>query len=509
VTFPRSSGILLHVTSLPAPHGIGDLGDAAYQFVDFLERTGQSIWQILPLAPPAKGNSPYTAYSAFAGNPLLISLARLKDDGWLDAADLADAPQFRDNTVEYDKVGPFKAKLLKRAFQRFQADGGGSEPDAFSTFCQHNRWWLDDYALFMALTDAHDGADWNQWGTHLTQRDAAALSRESQRLQREIEHEKFLQYQFFRQWSALKAYANQRGIRILGDMPIFVAYESADVWSHQPLFHLDAAGRRTVVAGVPPDYFSAAGQLWGNPLYRWDALEQTQYAWWIARFRHAREMCDMLRLDHFRGFEAYWEVPADHTTAIDGRWVQGPGRKLFDEARRQLGDLPIVAEDLGSISPEVHQLRDELGFPGMRVLQFGFADDTGWYHQPHNFPRHCVVYTGTHDNDTAVGWFQSLSQPQSDGASRNLDHERRTVLDYTHTDGHEIHWNLIRLALTSAADTAVIPLQDILGLGSQARMNTPGTIEGNWRWRYTTEMLTPQVEQRLADLTKSTERRQP
>ncbi len=486
----RASGILAHPTSLPGPHGIGDLGAAAYRFVDYLASAKQHFWQVLPLGQPGLGNSPYAALSAFAGNPLLISLERLADEGLLTTADLADAPLFAADWVDFEAVAAFKLPRLRRAYERFAAAAPPGLREEFAAFRERERFWLADYALFSALKEAHGGAVWSDFPPALARRQPEALAAARQRLAAAVELVEFAQFQFFRQWQGLRRYANERAVRILGDLPIFVAYDSADVWAHQDLFYLDEHGNPTVVAGVPPDVFSATGQRWGNPLYRWERLQQTGYAWWIERFRQTLGMVDVFRIDHFRGFEAYWEVPAREPTAEHGRWVKGPGADIFRVATAELGELPIVVEDLGLITDEVIALREELGYPGMKVLQFAFGDDARNPYLPHNYSRNFVVYTGTHDNDTTRGWFAALP-----------DWHRHNVLSYLGRDGHDIAWDLIRLALQSVADLAIIPLQDVLDLGSEARMNFPGRGEGNWRWRVRAEHLRPEVAARLADLT--------
>lgn len=482
----RSSGILLHPTSLPGRFGIGDLGESAYQFVDFLEASGQRLWQVLPLGPTGYGDSPYQSFSAFAGNHLLISLDELVKEGALSPSDVEGAPQFPAERVDYGAVIDFKRPVLKRSFERFEASASPAQRGELSEFCETNRHWLDDFALFMALKDRFGGAPWNEWDTDIATRESEALGRWADELSDQITFHQYLQFQFFRQWLAVKRYANRRGIRIVGDIPIFVAYDSADAWANPDLFYFDEEGNPTVVAGVPPDYFSETGQLWGNPIYRWDVVAENGYAWWIERFRAAFRQVDIVRVDHFRGFEAYWEVPATEETAIKGRWVKGPGVDLFRAVEQTLGQLPIIAEDLGVITPEVEALRKSLGFPGMKVLQFAFNGDNGNEYLPHNYERDYVVYTGTHDNDTTRGWFESCPEDERDFA-----------LKYLGTDGGEIHWDLIRLAFSSVADMAVVPLQDVLGLGSEARMNYPSRASGNWTWRYTSDMLTDDMVARL------------
>jgi 4-alpha-glucanotransferase len=502
MSFLRASGILLHPTSLPGRFGIGDLGKEAYQFADFLASTGQRLWQVLPLGPTGYGNSPYQCLSVFAGNPLLISLEKLVEDTFLEPAELDNAPSFSEDRVDYDSVIEFKMPLLKKSFETFQKKATPSERERFEVFCQQNTAWLETYSLFTALKEAHGLAAWNSWEEDIRRRQPESLEHWSKKLAHEIHCHKYQQYQFFKQWSEVKRYCNERGIRLIGDMPIFVDLDSAEVWSHPEMFYLDDSGRPTVVAGVPPDYFSKTGQLWGNPLYRWDVMAEDGYAWWIERFRTTRVLVDIIRLDHFRGFEKYWEVPGTDTTAINGRWVPGPGAKLFEAVQKALGTLHIIAEDLGMITPEVEALREQLGFPGMRVLQFNFGSDPKSDHyRPHNYPRNCVVYTGTHDNNTTIGWFRGEDVKDSTQSKEEREKETQLALKYMGTDGHEINWDFIRLALMSVADTAIIPMQDILGLGSEARMNIPGTTEGNWCWRFIPDMLTEEIKHRLKELT--------
>ena len=485
----REGGILLHPTSLPGPHGIGDLGVEARRFVDFLESSGLGLWQMLPLGPVGYGNSPYAARSAMAGNPLLISLEVLAKEGYLSADDLAPGHELPAGYVDYDAVAAFKLPLLRQAYQRFLGTATEPERSEFANFCQRNAPWLEDYALYMALRDAHRGADWLHWDPDVATRRPEALESCRRQLADEVRFQQFTQFQFHRQWAVLKRYANERGIRIVGDVPIFVALDSADVWSRPELFHLDEKGRPTVVAGVPPDYFSKTGQRWGNPLYRWDLMARDGYRWWVERFRATLTQVDMVRIDHFRGFQAYWEVPAHHKTAERGRWVEGPGEALFRALEAALGPLSVIAEDLGLITPDVEALRLKLGFPGMKVLQFAFGENARNPYLPHNYERRYVVYTGTHDNDTTVGWFASRSP-----------RERQAVLRYLGTGGKEIHWDMIRLAFASVADAAIVPLQDVLGLGSWARMNTPGLPKGNWTWRLAPGQLTEEHSRRLRDL---------
>jgi 4-alpha-glucanotransferase len=501
VKFPRTSGILLHPTSLPGPFGIGDLGSEAHRFVRFLKESGQQLWQMLPLGPTGYGNSPYQTYSAFAGSPLLLSLEKLREEGLLSASELKEMPAFPPGRVDYDAVKDFKGPLLWKAFANFRSAAPGGRRDELETFAQRHRTWLDDYAFYMALKEEHSGSAWSQWERNIALRQPDAMAGWKRTLEQRIQFHIFLQYEFFRQWYGLKADCRQQGIWLFGDIPIFVAHDSADVWAHPELFYLDEAGNSTVVAGVPPDYFSETGQLWGNPLYRWDVMAASGYAWWIQRLRAARELVDIIRLDHFRGFEAYWEVPAGDPTAVNGRWVKGPGTAFFEALQHALGELPIVVEDLGLITAEVRALRECLGLPGMRVLQFAFGGDPHTNeHYPHNYSRDCVVYTGTHDNNTSLGWFREIEAPVSSVSPQQMRAERAMALKYMGSDGARLHWDLIRLALASVADMAVIPLQDVLGLGSEARMNRPGTAQGNWEWRYAADMLTDEVAHRLRQL---------
>jgi 4-alpha-glucanotransferase len=489
----RVSGILLHPTSFPSRFGIGDLGPRARRFVDFLGQSGQQLWQVLPLGPTGFGNSPYMCYSAMAGNPLLISLELLRDQGLLSEEDFAGLPDFPQEKVDFDPVIQIKMPLLKQAYENFREKASVELKDEFTQFCQSKAYWLEDYALFMALKENQGGASWNQWEPELAHRDRQALEKSRMRLPGEIFLQKYLQFEFSRQWSDLKHYANSQGIYIVGDIPIYVAHDSADVWARPENFSLDVnTGEPAMMAGVPPDYFSATGQLWGNPTYNWGRLRKTNFDWWIQRFRALRDYVDYIRIDHFRGFEAFWAVPKGETTAMKGRWVKAPGYAFFETLKQELGELPIMAEDLGVITPGVEELRDRFEFPGMKVLHFAFGADPANPFLPFNFPRNCVVYTGTHDNDTTAGWFEALN-----------DYERNTLLDYLGGAGKDgIHWNLIRTALSSIANVAIIPMQDVFGHGTSARMNFPGKPEGNWEWRYRGEELTDEVRDRLRDLTK-------
>lgn len=500
--FPRCSGILLHITSLPGRYGIGDLADCAYELAGFLAAAGLKIWQVLPLNPTGYADSPYQCFSAFAGNPLLISLERLREGGILAAADLARAPEFPEASVDYGGVIEFKLGALGRAAQNFLADASRSDGAAFELFCKNNASWLDDYAIFMALKDKHRGAMWTQWDAALRRREPTALGESSRRLAAEIKRCKYWQFEFFRQWRQLKTHCQERNIQLMGDVPIYVAHDSADVWAHPEFFQLDEKGSPTVVSGVPPDYFSATGQLWGNPIYRWGALEASGYEWWIERFRSSLKLFNLVRLDHFRGFESYWEVPAGEVTAVNGRWVKGPGEKFFSALQNAIGDLPIVAENLGVITPAVEKLRHQFGLPGMSLLQFAFGNDPqGPSFRPHNYSRDLAAYTGGHDNDTTVGWWKSSGGNDSTRTSEDVRKEHdfaRAYLDLRRDS--EINWAMIRAIMASVADIAIVPLQDALGLGSEARMNLPGTVGGNWKWRYRRGDLTQELSARLHSL---------
>jgi 4-alpha-glucanotransferase len=502
VKFPRCSGILLHFTSLPGRFGIGDFGPCAYEFSDFLHAAGQKLWQVLPLNPTGYADSPYQCFSAFAGNPMLLSLERLRDQGLLQDSGLAQAPRFPQDFVDYGHVIDFKMSALRRAAQVFFADNSHPDHALFDDFCEECSSWLDDYALFMACKDVHHGVMWTLWDPQIRKRDPQALSEWSKRLATEIRAYKFWQFEFFQQWEQLKSYCQQRGIRLMGDVPIYVAHDSADVWARPDLFYLDDQGRPTVVSGVPPDYFSATGQLWGNPIYRWDLLAADGYKWWIERFRASLAFFDMVRLDHFRGFEAYWEVPGGETTAMNGRWVKGPGENFLSALQNAVGPLPIVAENLGVITPQVEKLRHQFDLPGMSHLQFAFGNDPqGPSFRPHNYDRDLVAYTGGHDNDTTVGWWNSSGTGDSTRTPEDVQKEHAFARSYLNFhDDSEINWIMIRAVLASVADVAVVPLQDVLGLGTEARMNLPGTVGGNWKWRYRSDTLKPELSARLRSL---------
>ncbi|HXI61277.1 MAG TPA: 4-alpha-glucanotransferase [Pyrinomonadaceae bacterium] len=500
MNFLRSSGILLHPTSLPGRFGVGDLGPQAYAFADFLAASGQGLWQMLPLGPTGYGDSPYACYSAFAGNTLLISPDRLVSDGLLRKEELAAAPEFADGRVDFAAVHSFKELILRDAFTAFKRESDPELYSAFQEFCARNTGWLEDYALFRALKDANGGIAWNEWGRPLVQREPEAIRVAQEELSEQIEAQKFYQFLFFRQWSDLKSYCNGLGIKIIGDIPIFVAHDSSDVWTNPDQFKLHPDGRPVVVAGVPPDYFSKTGQLWGNPLYDWERMLADGFAWWIERVKATLQTVDIVRIDHFRGFVACWEIPGGDQTAERGRWVEAPGEELFVAIREALGELPIIAEDLGVITPEVEKLRDDFGFPGMRILQFAFSSDAKNHDLPHNYHSNVVVYTGTHDNDTTVGWFQSVAGEGSTRDSAQIEIEREFCLNYLNTDGREISWDFTRAVLQSVADTAIVPLQDLLGLGTDARMNLPNSTTGNWSWRFKVGELNDELARRLKAL---------
>ena len=506
--FARASGVLLHPTSLPGPYGIGEIGPEADRFADFLQATGQHLWQILPLGPTSYGDSPYQSPSTFAGNPLWISFDLLIKDKLLTKAQLKKFPVFPAGKVDFGPVILARMAVLNKVCAKFPEKASPAMQEDFAAFCVRNAGWLEDYALFAALKDAHGGVPWTQWGPELASREPAALQAAREQYRDEIRNVQIIQYLFEHQWKRLRAYCAERRIKFVGDIPIFVAHDSADVWANPGLFFLRPDGQPSVVAGVPPDYFSATGQLWGNPLYNWEAHKAQNYAWWMARLRRILELVDIVRIDHFRGFEAFWEIPGGETTAIRGKWVKGPDQDLFDALRNQMGDLPIIAEDLGVITPPVEALRDRNDFPGMRILQFAFGnDDRAAEFRPESYPAHCCVYTGTHDNDTTVGWFRSEAGAGSTRTAEEIASERKMILDYLRTDGKEIQWDLIQLGARSNANTFVVPLQDLLGLGSEARMNTPGVAGGNWQWRFAWDQITDALRDRFAYVTRATGRR--
>ncbi|MDO3378875.1 4-alpha-glucanotransferase [Geoalkalibacter halelectricus] len=491
MTLTRSSGILLHPTSLPGPGPIGSLGAEAYAFVDFLADTGQSVWQILPLNPTGYGDSPYSAFSAFAGNPLLVSLAELVAWGDLDRKDLPHAPPHSPYRVDFGRAHQEKESLLRKAAQRFRAQASPERRQAFDAFCAEQGYWLHDYVLYRALREKFEDRPWNLWPKALRSRDGQALEKAHQELQEDLHWRRYAQFVFFTQWFALKTYANEQGIRIFGDIPIFVAFDSVDVWANQHLFHLDTEGNPTIVAGVPPDYFSATGQRWGNPLYRWERMAAQGYSWWIARFRWNLTQTDLVRIDHFRGFEACWAIPAEEETAVNGEWTEGPRDGIFQALNQALGEVPIIAEDLGLITPEVEALRDRFGFPGMKILQFAFGGEPDNPYLPHNLERNSLVYTGTHDNNTTLGWWQELSKKEKDEVRAYLGHGLR-----------DMPWDLNRAAMAAVSNLCILPMQDILGLGGEGRMNLPGEGTGNWDWRFAEEQLSDAVRQRLGEMTR-------
>jgi 4-alpha-glucanotransferase len=485
----RGSGVLLHLTSLPGPHGCGDLGPAAYHFVDWLATAGQSLWQVLPLNPVGPGNSPYQSVSTFAGNPLLLDLASLVERGWLPP--IAD-PGFERTRTDYARVAPWRMALLREAWQGFNRRATDGERMRLLEFRGQQSHWLDDYALFMALDERYATA-WNRWPAPYAWRDEAALRRLREEAAQEIGFWCFLQWQFSEHWQRLRRHAHARGVRIFGDAPIFVAHHSADVWANTAQYFLDSQGEPTVVAGVPPDYFSATGQRWGNPLYDWAAMQADGYAWWHARLGHLMSLLDAIRLDHFRGFEGYWEVPAHEEHAVNGHWRPGPGRALFDSLHVGLGALPLIAEDLGVITPAVAELRIDCGFPGMRVLQFAFGDTSGNPYLPHNYDRRTVAYTGTHDNDTTVGWWRQLGGNERDAVRRYLGPQA----------DQQIHWAMIRALSQSVANTVLYPLQDVLGLDGTHRMNVPGCPDGCWEWRFEWQQVGDTAGAGLAAMTQA------
>ena len=489
-TATRRSGVLLHPTSLPGSFGIGDLGPSASRFIDQLVDMGQSLWQILPLTPTTVGDSPYFSPSAFAGNPLLLSPEILFEEGWLEKEiESFDFPSMR---VDFGKVVSFKAELLAQAFESFEEKAMEEDSQAFGDFSAREASWLDDYALFMAIKEAHGGKPWTEWEEKYSKRNPQALDEAQKLFFDRIKLHRFGQFLFRKQWKALKEYANSKGIEVIGDMPIFVAHDSADVWAHPEFWRLDEKGYPVAVAGVPPDYFSETGQLWGNPLYDWEALEKADFSWWVERFRSLLELVDWIRVDHFRGFAGFWEIPAGEETAIHGRWVAGPGKKLFHSLQEKLGKLPVLAEDLGVLTPDVIELRDHFGFPGMKILQFAFDCEEENNYFPHLYPENCVVYTGTHDNDTTLGWYKKADSP-----SKKLFKEYIGKCEM-----EEPNWDLIRLGHASVAEKSIVPLQDLLSLGTKARLNTPGTLGGNWGWRFEEGELKEEIVERFLRMTK-------
>lgn len=495
----RSFGILLHPTSFPGRWGIGALGTESTRFLDWLSESGAKWWQVLPLGPTSYGDSPYQSFSAFAGNPYLVDPEVLIEKGWLSPE---EPPAFPADLVDYGWVYHERWSLLRRAYAGFQARASESDREGLKAFIEAEGFWLEDYALFMALKGKFDGQPWSDWTPELRSRQPEALKAAKEELAETIGLYEWIQWMFYQAWGQTKAYAESKGIGIIGDMPIFVAYDSADAWANPQYFFLDTQGKPTVVAGVPPDYFSETGQLWGNPLYRWDVMQEGDFEWWISRIRQSLKACHLVRIDHFRGFEAYWEVPGEAKTAIKGRWVKAPGEELFKAVRKALGDAPIIAEDLGVITPEVEALRDGFGFPGMKILQFAFSDETNAF-LPHNYPSsgNVIVYSGTHDNDTTVGWYKTAPQ-----AERVFMHDYLNKLGIRCLNEREAPGALAELAFKSPAKLAVLPMQDLHALDTQARMNFPGKLGGNWAWRYSAQDLDPILAKQLLRMAKATQR---
>lgn len=486
--FDRACGTLLHITSLPSRDGIGDLGEEAYRFIDFLAASRQRLWQVLPISPPGTGNSPYSATSAFAGNPLLISLERLAERGWIDKKQTTAGAKSAQK-VDFEQVKATKLPLLREAAGRFLDHADPKSRKRFDEFCWLSGWWLEDYVLYEVIRNQHDQQSWMDWPDDLHRRDQAAIDKVKREHERELTVTRAIQFFFFEQWRSMHQYCASKGVKLIGDVAIFVNLDSADVWSHPEIFQLDEERRPINVSGVPPDFFSATGQRWGNPLYRWDVLRQRGYDWWIQRMQWALQACDIIRLDHFRGFEAYWEIPAHEETAVNGHWAKGPDHDLFYALRNALGRLPFIAEDLGTITPEVEQLRRSFEMPGMRILQFGFGNPGAHIYLPHRYEPNTVVYTGTHDNDTTVGWWKSGATPE----------EKSAVKSYMQVD-EGIHWAFIRAATTSVADISIIPMQDWLGLDSDCRMNIPSRPNDNWAWRLKKDVITPELIAKIAGL---------
>jgi 4-alpha-glucanotransferase len=492
MTFPRASGILLHPTSLPGKYGIGDLGDEAYKFVDFLAHAKQTYWQILPLGPTGYGDSPYQSFSAFAGNTNLIAPEKLVENGFLTFEETNRKPDFPEGKVDFGKLYDWKNHILSLAYESFSGATTGKDlREEFEIFCQDEADWLDDYALFRTVKKSQHQKLWLEWDEPLRLRNEDALAEAKNNLREDIEAQKFQQWLFFRQWLKLKNYCKEKNVKIVGDVPIFISLDSSDVWCNPSQFKLDEQNRPLVVAGVPPDYFSKTGQLWGNPIYNWDNMRHDDFSWWTRRIKHTLKQVDIVRVDHFRGFAAAWEVPGTDKTAVNGNWVNVPGRELFDALKTAIGDLPFWAEDLGVITPDVENLRDSFTFPGMRILQYAFGGDPKNNYLPHNYIENCVAYTGTHDNDTVVGWFELANSV-----------EREFCLNYLNSKGEEIHWDFIRAIWESVGDTAIVPMQDLLGLAGDARMNLPAFKSGNWDWRCKVGDFSPEIAEKLRDLTE-------
>lgn len=495
--FERSAGILLHPTSLPGDYGIGSLGKNALYFVDFLESCGQTLWQVFPLGPTGYGDSPYQSFSTFAGNPLLIDLEELKNDGLLSKSDLDSFPHFEKSNIDYGRVIEEKNNLLRLAFQNYKTNGRTFIKEC-GKFCDDNAFWLNDFALFMAVKEYHGGKLWTEWDEEIAFRKDDAVDKWMEKLEYQVNYQKFLQYTFFKQWHKVKEYANKKGIKIIGDIPIFIAYDSSDLWANKKYFTVDNKGKLLTVAGVPPDYFSETGQLWGNPLYNWIELEKDNFEWWKQRIKKSLELVDIVRIDHFRGLDAFWEIPGGSPNAIKGRWVKAPGKKLFEEIKKDLGDLPIIAEDLGVITNSVEELRDHFGFPGMKILQFSFGETGDKKFLPHNHVKNCVVYTGSHDNDTTKGFFEAEKKSKS-----GIYEWAQKYLNYY---GDNITFELIKTAYASVANLVIIPMQDILELGTEARMNFPGKLGGNWTWRFSWDQIHEGLASTYKEMTEMYER---
>lgn len=490
--FERSAGILLHPTSLPGKYGIGDLGKEAYNFLDFMESAGQRLWQIFPLGPTGYGDSPYQCFSAFAGNPLIISPDILLEEGFLNNDDLKGIPNFNPVRIDFGELIKYKHGLLKKSFEHFKNNSNGKEKP-FEEFCDKNREWLEDFALFMALKEYNHGTVWSEWEKDVVLRKESTIKKWKEKLSDTVLYQKYIQFQFFHQWKNLKNYANKKEIKIIGDIPIFIAYDSSDLWSNKEIFTVDKEGNLTFIAGVPPDYFSATGQLWGNPLYKWNEMEKDDFLWWRKRISALLEMVDIIRIDHFRGFDAYWEIPAGSKTAEPGKWRKAPGEKFFNTIKKYLGKLPIIAEDLGVITKTVTELREKFDFPGMNILQFAFGTGMEARFLPHNFVHNSVVYTGSHDNDTTRAYFEK----EKNNGNGIYEHAQKYLNYY----GDDIVGELIRTAYASVADTIIIPMQDILKLGSEARMNFPGKLGGWWSWRFAWNQVDPKLAEHYKDLT--------
>lgn len=487
----RKSGILLHPTSLPGKHGIGTLGIEAYKFIDFLEKSKQKIWQIFPLGPTGYGDSPYQCFSAYAANPYLIDLDQLVEYGLLTKEEIDLVDLGSSNYIDYGKIYYNKLPLLKKAFDNYKKDNNKLK-FIFNKFKEKEAYWLDNYALFMALKDYFGGVSWTEWEDEVKFREEKALNEYKNKLEYEIEYVKFIQFIAYKQWLEVKEYANNKGIQIIGDIPIFVAFDSSDAWANPEIFLFDKDKNPVKVAGVPPDYFSATGQLWGNPLYDWDYIKKDGYKWWINRIKFNLNIADIIRIDHFRGFESYWAVPYGEETALNGQWEKGPGIELFEKIKDELGDLPIIAEDLGILTDEVIELKNNTGFPGMKILQFAFDGSNDNIYLPHMYEENTIVYTGTHDNDTTNGWYWKLS-----------DSERWYIRNYLDIENDvNLNWNLIKQAWRSKANIAIAPIQDFLGFGSETRLNTPGLAAGNWQWRLEYGMLNDELIEKIADITK-------